>query len=189
MGSYTRFEHYLTTLEVQTRTEFWPPSPVSCPLGADDGKGQHRRQRLDKRVAVRRNLCSERAWEALCNGKREWLFGPCTHMDASQQQRPICVVIAGKIGLCCSRMRRYGVLMGRPPSTRRPKKVAHGVTLDRSRVPFPHTCARQAPRAPLESRGPRPSLLRPLPRRSSAVSQAWHLLALRAPSVSPWGAA
>ena len=32
MGSYARFEHYLTTLEVETCPEFWPPSPVSGPL-------------------------------------------------------------------------------------------------------------------------------------------------------------
>ena len=31
MGSYARFEHYLTTLEVETSPEFWPPSPVSGP--------------------------------------------------------------------------------------------------------------------------------------------------------------
>ena len=29
MGSYARFEHYLTTLVVETCPEFWPPSPVS----------------------------------------------------------------------------------------------------------------------------------------------------------------
>ena len=34
MGSYARFEHYLTTLEVETCSEFWPPSPVSGPLCA-----------------------------------------------------------------------------------------------------------------------------------------------------------
>ena len=32
MGSYARFEHYLTTLEVETCPKFWPPSPVSGPL-------------------------------------------------------------------------------------------------------------------------------------------------------------
>ena len=32
MGSYARFEHYLTTLEVETCPEFLPPSPVSGPL-------------------------------------------------------------------------------------------------------------------------------------------------------------
>ena len=32
MGSYAGFEHYLTTLEVETCPEFWPPSPVSGPL-------------------------------------------------------------------------------------------------------------------------------------------------------------
>ena len=32
MGSYARFKHYLTTLEVETCPEFWPPSPVSGPL-------------------------------------------------------------------------------------------------------------------------------------------------------------
>ena len=32
MGSYARFEHYLTNLEVETCPEFWPPSPVSGPL-------------------------------------------------------------------------------------------------------------------------------------------------------------
>ena len=32
LGSYARFEHYLTTLEVETCPEFWPPSPVSGPL-------------------------------------------------------------------------------------------------------------------------------------------------------------
>ena len=32
MGSYARFEHYLTTLEVETCPEFCPPSPVSGPL-------------------------------------------------------------------------------------------------------------------------------------------------------------
>ena len=32
MVSYARFEHYLTTLEVETRPEFWPPAPVSGPL-------------------------------------------------------------------------------------------------------------------------------------------------------------
>ena len=31
-GSYARFEHYSTTLEVETCLEFWPPSPVSAPL-------------------------------------------------------------------------------------------------------------------------------------------------------------
>ena len=31
MGSYARFEHYVTTLEVETCPEFWPPSPVSGP--------------------------------------------------------------------------------------------------------------------------------------------------------------
>ena len=32
MGSYARFEHYLTTLEVETCPEFWSPSPLSGPL-------------------------------------------------------------------------------------------------------------------------------------------------------------
>ena len=32
MGSYARFKHYLTSLEVETCPEFWPPSPVSGPL-------------------------------------------------------------------------------------------------------------------------------------------------------------
>ena len=32
MGTYARFEHYSTTLEVETCPEFWPPSPVSGPL-------------------------------------------------------------------------------------------------------------------------------------------------------------
>ena len=34
MGSYALFEHYLTTLEVETYPEFWPPSPFSGPLCA-----------------------------------------------------------------------------------------------------------------------------------------------------------
>ena len=37
MGSYARFEHYLTTLEVETCPEFWPPSPVSGPLCSRHG--------------------------------------------------------------------------------------------------------------------------------------------------------
>ena len=45
MGSYSPFEHYLTTLEVETCPEFWPPSPVSGPLcralqGAGHREGQ-----------------------------------------------------------------------------------------------------------------------------------------------------
>ena len=34
MGSYARFEHYLTTLKAETCPEFLPPSPVSGPLCA-----------------------------------------------------------------------------------------------------------------------------------------------------------
>ena len=44
MGSYARFEHYLTTLELETCPEFWPPSPVSGPLwGAGPGRATPRR--------------------------------------------------------------------------------------------------------------------------------------------------
>ena len=32
MGSYSRFEHNSTTLEVETCPEFWPPTLVSGPL-------------------------------------------------------------------------------------------------------------------------------------------------------------
>ena len=34
VGSYARFKHYLTTREVETCPEFWPPTPVSGPLCA-----------------------------------------------------------------------------------------------------------------------------------------------------------
>ena len=31
MGPYAPFEHYLTTLEIKTCPEFWPPAPVVWP--------------------------------------------------------------------------------------------------------------------------------------------------------------
>ena len=37
MGSYARFEHYLTALDVETCPEFWPPTPVSGPLCGGGG--------------------------------------------------------------------------------------------------------------------------------------------------------
>ena len=43
MGSYAQFEHYLTTLEMETRPEFWPPTPVFWPtvrsVGAEQQNG------------------------------------------------------------------------------------------------------------------------------------------------------
>ena len=57
MGSYARLENYLTTLEVETCPEFWPPSPVSGPLcvGATE-------------TYLRGTLCKDRPY---CRGRRQ----------------------------------------------------------------------------------------------------------------------
>ena len=39
MGSYARFEHYLTTLEMKACPEFFPPSPVSGSPRVAFGRG------------------------------------------------------------------------------------------------------------------------------------------------------
>ena len=56
MESYGRFEHYLTTLEIKTCLEFWPPLPVSGPLSGG---------RLEGRLSRRARLPCGTAYPAL----------------------------------------------------------------------------------------------------------------------------
>ena len=133
MGSYARFEHCLTTLEVETCPEFWPPGPLL-------GTGKQSRRGGEKKRPTRRDvsgqqrpICAAVTMQiGLCcadtagRGWSDCTSPPVTSVTAaygsalsarpgqpppaedSRQQRRICVAVTAQMRRC-----------GREPSPRR----------------------------------------------------------------------
>ena len=99
MGSYARFEHYLTTLEVETCPEFWPPSPVSSPLCAVRAERRGTTPpALAKRVMVARGAATP-TQGALASQWGRWLTPAAPRSETRRGDATGCMFTTVSLGV------------------------------------------------------------------------------------------